>query len=213
MSHLEFQSHKSLVHFNRINNNLQKLAQSIVVVDGDISNPILVDTIYIKMSEMITEYIETLKNSDSFAFIKEYNNNKNFLNNINYMRGYYSRFYILNRDLMICQICNSNKYKGNELQVDHIIPKSKGGVSHPINLQTLCIMCDKTKSDYIIQNTSEMIKRSKKRNKGLEGSIINNINNRDFGNRIDMIYDNLSKFYQTAKITNVEKFYSDIKLK
>ena len=36
------------------------------------------------------------------------------------------------------------------LEVDHIIPISKGGKTEPDNLQTLCWKCNRTKSNKII---------------------------------------------------------------
>ena len=55
------------------------------------------------------------------------------------------RFYIYNRDNNRCVYCGS-KYN---LEVDHIIPISKGGKSTPDNLQTLCKRCNYEKSDNI----------------------------------------------------------------
>uniref|UniRef100_UPI00111C32C3 HNH endonuclease n=1 Tax=Mycobacterium avium TaxID=1764 RepID=UPI00111C32C3 len=35
------------------------------------------------------------------------------------------------------------------LEVDHIVPISKGGMSTPDNLQTLCWRCNRTKSNKV----------------------------------------------------------------
>lgn len=48
------------------------------------------------------------------------------------------RFYIYNRDHNRCRYCGSTR----NLEVDHIIPISKGGKSTPDNLQTLCHKCN-----------------------------------------------------------------------
>lgn len=45
--------------------------------------------------------------------------------------------YVLSRDGHTCQYCKG-KSKGEQLQVHHIIPKSKGGSDRPENLITLC---------------------------------------------------------------------------
>lgn len=45
-----------------------------------------------------------------------------------------------------CKICNTNKY----LQLDHIIPISKGGKNCIDNIQVLCNKCNRLKSDKII---------------------------------------------------------------
>lgn len=54
------------------------------------------------------------------------------------------------RDNYTCQICG--KYMPDEvgLQIDHIIPISKGGKSIESNLQVLCSKCNGSKSDKVI---------------------------------------------------------------
>ena len=55
------------------------------------------------------------------------------------------RFFILDRDHRRCRICGST----NNLEIDHIIPISKGGKTTIDNLQTLCHDCNKMKGDNI----------------------------------------------------------------
>lgn len=59
------------------------------------------------------------------------------------------RNYILKRDNYTCQECGNSRYKEPNLllEVDHIIPVSKGGLTEPDNLQTLCWVCNRNKSD------------------------------------------------------------------
>lgn len=57
------------------------------------------------------------------------------------------RFQILKRDNYTCQICGRSAKDGAELEVDHIIPISKGGKTVPNNLQTLCKRCNRGKRD------------------------------------------------------------------
>lgn len=56
---------------------------------------------------------------------------------------------ILKRDHYTCQNCgNSRKKEPNLLlEVDHIIPVSRGGKTEENNLQTLCWKCNRSKSD------------------------------------------------------------------
>ncbi len=55
------------------------------------------------------------------------------------------RFQILKRD-RVCQLCGATK-KQERLEVDHIVPRSKGGTNDPDNLQVLCASCNRGKSN------------------------------------------------------------------
>lgn len=59
---------------------------------------------------------------------------------------------ILERDNYTCRYCGNSVYKEPNLllEVDHIIPVSKGGKTVVDNLQTLCWKCNKQKSNKII---------------------------------------------------------------
>lgn len=61
------------------------------------------------------------------------------------------REYVKRRDHYTCQICGDNIYKNPDiiLEVDHIIPVSKGGETVEYNLQTLCRTCNRRKSNKI----------------------------------------------------------------
>lgn len=52
-----------------------------------------------------------------------------------------TRIFILNRD-PICKICN----RAPSTEVDHIIPRKKGGTDDPRNLQGACKPCHSTKT-------------------------------------------------------------------
>lgn len=56
---------------------------------------------------------------------------------------------ILERDSYTCQNCGNSIYKEPNLllEIDHIVPVSKGGETEPDNLQTLCWRCNRSKSD------------------------------------------------------------------
>jgi hypothetical protein len=59
---------------------------------------------------------------------------------------------IKNRDSHTCQMCNlsTNDEKNLLLEIDHIIPLSKGGFTVESNLQTLCWRCNRTKGSKIL---------------------------------------------------------------
>ena len=57
------------------------------------------------------------------------------------------RYDVLKRDGFRCKICGASSKDGANLQVDHIIPVSKGGKTEMNNLQTLCSRCNIGKSN------------------------------------------------------------------
>jgi len=66
----------------------------------------------------------------------------------NKSNGIYSnRFDILKRDDYRCRICGRDASDGIKLEIDHMIPKSKGGKDTEDNLWTLCFDCNRGKSD------------------------------------------------------------------
>jgi len=62
------------------------------------------------------------------------------------------RLLILERDNYRCRLCGKSA-RDTELEVDHIIPVAKGGTAGLNNLQTLCIDCNRGKSDLSIMRT------------------------------------------------------------
>ena len=58
------------------------------------------------------------------------------------------RYAVLVRDSNRCVACGLTAQE-TQLQVDHIIPFSRGGSNEIDNLQTLCINCNRGKSDHI----------------------------------------------------------------
>ncbi|GAC1471552.1 MAG: hypothetical protein NVSMB9_17860 [Isosphaeraceae bacterium] len=54
---------------------------------------------------------------------------------------------VLARDEWTCQSCGRKPQDGVTLQVDHIVPRSKGGADLLVNLQTLCKKCNIGKSN------------------------------------------------------------------
>ena len=62
------------------------------------------------------------------------------------------RYSMLSRDKFTCQCCGAKGVDGAVLEVDHIIPRSKGGSNDPSNLRTLCSNCNGGKSDKLDQD-------------------------------------------------------------
>ncbi len=89
--------------------------------------------------ETIVELINTLQSSLSMsAFAKEQR----------MMMTSKLRQHIKERDNFTCKICNNSIYNEPNLllEIDHIIPVSKGGCTVEDNLQTLCWKCNRSKS-------------------------------------------------------------------
>lgn len=62
------------------------------------------------------------------------------------------RFQILQRDGFRCCLCGaSTANRQVELEIDHIIPISRGGTNDPHNLQTLCRPCNLGKSNHLLE--------------------------------------------------------------
>jgi 5-methylcytosine-specific restriction endonuclease McrA len=59
---------------------------------------------------------------------------------------------IKGRDNYTCQCCSlSVKDERNLLlEIDHIVPLSKGGINSEVNLQTLCWKCNRSKGSRIV---------------------------------------------------------------
>jgi hypothetical protein len=56
-----------------------------------------------------------------------------------------TRYLVLKRDGYRCVMCGATATEGAKLQVDHILPRSKGGKAVLDNLQTLCDRCNRGK--------------------------------------------------------------------
>lgn len=55
---------------------------------------------------------------------------------------------VLARDNYLCQICLESYRITPATEVDHILPKAKGGTDDPDNLQSICNDCHKIKTEY-----------------------------------------------------------------
>ena len=60
------------------------------------------------------------------------------------------RFSVLRRDNFTCQYCGRGVADGAKLEVDHIVPKIKGGKDTINNLITSCRECNKGKRDVLL---------------------------------------------------------------
>jgi hypothetical protein len=63
------------------------------------------------------------------------------------------RFAVFARDNFTCRYCGKQS-DSVELQVDHIIPVSKGGSNDESNLVTSCVPCNQGKSDILLEQAA-----------------------------------------------------------
>ena len=112
---------------------------------------IIVEVHYITPSgrhhyQKVSEY--TRNEISSFDNISK--NRSGFYSEKEYQRSLMTdslRYNVLKRDGFRCCICGASAKDGTRLEVDHIIPISKGGMTVLDNLQTLCKECNRGKSD------------------------------------------------------------------
>lgn len=68
------------------------------------------------------------------------------------------REYVLRRDDYRCVYCGARPPRFY-LQLDHVVPKARGGRTHPANLVAACGPCNRQKTDRPIEVTLEILTR------------------------------------------------------
>lgn len=74
----------------------------------------------------------------------------------------FSRRNLFKRDHHTCQYCGAQP-DADELTVDHIIPRSKGGVSSWINCVLACVPCNKKKADRTVEQAGMKLRKEPKK--------------------------------------------------
>lgn len=94
---------------------------------------------------------KTFQYEDLVELIGVIKNRQDYMKSAEYQRSIMNdsiRFDVLKRDNFCCKICGASAAEdGVKLEVDHIVPVSKGGKTEMENLQTLCIRCNRGKRD------------------------------------------------------------------
>ena len=67
-----------------------------------------------------------------------------------------SRKNILQRDKFCCQYCG---YKGSKLSIDHVLPRSRGGLDNWENVITACLSCNLFKGNRTPEEANMSFKR------------------------------------------------------
>ncbi len=73
------------------------------------------------------------------------------------------RFAVFDRDNFTCRYCGKSTDDRITLEVDHVIPKSKGGGDEIENLVTSCFDCNRGKSAKLIGQTAPETERDRRR--------------------------------------------------
>lgn len=55
---------------------------------------------------------------------------------------------VVRRDDYTCQWCHMRSTNPEDLEVDHVIPYSAGGLDHTPNLRVLCVSCNQRRSNF-----------------------------------------------------------------
>jgi 5-methylcytosine-specific restriction endonuclease McrA len=79
---------------------------------------------------------------------------KNF-NKLPQQRIHFNRRAIYKRDGNNCQYCHQ-KFSTNLLSIDHIVPRSKGGLTVWSNCILTCLYCNMAKADYMPKKTGDI---------------------------------------------------------
>ena len=73
-----------------------------------------------------------------------------------------TRTNVLLRDEYRCQYC-AKRFKESELTLDHVIPRSKGGLSLWTNMVAACKPCNQKKRDFLVENSPVRLIRAPKK--------------------------------------------------
>ncbi len=124
----------------------------------------------------------------------------NFLGDCQKLYKDYIKKLIFERDRTICMICGIAN-KNGEWHIDHIIPKSKFPISHPWNLQILCVECNLKKRDDLLNAVPLFIEGARLRTTELFPD-----------ENINEMYEVLSDLYQTPTVERkpLESFFDKI---
>jgi 5-methylcytosine-specific restriction endonuclease McrA len=71
----------------------------------------------------------------------------------------FSRYNVYSRDANVCQYCG-NKYPRERLNLDHVIPRSRGGVSAWWNVVCSCTVCNRRKGGRTPEEASMRLVRA-----------------------------------------------------
>ncbi len=83
----------------------------------------------------------------------------------------YLRAYVLRRDRYKCQYCGVSSRRAY-MEVDHIIPRSKGGMDVEWNLCAACMPCNRRKRNHLYRYAVSHDIEASRRREAIEESIL-----------------------------------------
>ena len=101
--------------------------------------------VYLEKAELVTEYVDQpLRTVDHTYSMPSVIRLKNYIT-IPYKSVILTRQNIFKRDNFQCQYCGTKE----NLTLDHVVPRAKGGKSTWANLVTACKRCNAMKGDFL----------------------------------------------------------------
>lgn len=122
----------------------------------EVQHPILTPTVVVVTSYTSAKGRNTYRKEERFEIsdlkdvLKAAEKQNGYMQSREYQRSLMTsalRYSVLKRDQFRCQICGASAADGVKLEVDHILPISKGGKTELNNLRTLCRECNRGKRD------------------------------------------------------------------
>ena len=72
------------------------------------------------------------------------------------LRAHFSRWEVFHRDNYICQYCGKQT---QDLKIDHVIPRSHGGLHTWVNMVTACLVCNRKKGGCTLKESNLKLSR------------------------------------------------------
>lgn len=155
---------------------------------------------YVKFDELKSIYYEW-KNSKKYSETTKKERK---------LMNYTLREEVLKRDGYKCCVCGKTEKDGVRLEIDHIIPVSKGGQSTISNLQTLCNSCNAKKNtmsnDEFIKKIikEKLIAFRKKRSKELDIPAYYIFTNVELEKIIEIMPKNIDELRESGVLPNIK---------
>jgi 5-methylcytosine-specific restriction endonuclease McrA len=117
-----------------------------------------VTLLFLQKVEVIREYDREIKSVSQRMALPAVVRLRRFVRN-NHATVRFSRRNVFLRDDYTCQYCGE-RFEPKHLTCDHVVPRSRGGITEWTNIVTSCIYCNLKKADKLPEEV-EMVPRKK----------------------------------------------------